>query len=145
VGKVALADFELRDGERTVAWDTMKLDLDAHIESNAGLRINRAELSSDFANASVRGTASNLRADVTADLERLQDHIGRLIEMGPGQWAGLVSSTIELRRADEGHVDVLATTDGRDILCRDGQRQLDVRNGRLTQRGRITLDGRKVT
>ncbi|MEX2141871.1 MAG: hypothetical protein WD894_21580 [Pirellulales bacterium] len=101
---------------KPVRWDQpVTIELAAR-ESDAGVVVDRLECSSDFMKLSGQGSANELVAEATFDLDRLKIQFGQLIDFGEMQLAGEGQAQLQWKRDGEGVFRASATARLRSVL-----------------------------
>lgn len=114
--------------------------------SASGINIQATQLTSDFATIMLEGTPQEMTATLTGDLDRLQQNLSQLVDLGESRFAGQVDGRIAVKRSGDEKVDVNAAIKGTNV--RFGERQIaqldiggDVSYTKERVNGAVNLDG----
>lgn len=157
-GKLTVSDLKIRGGQEASATASMQLtsvagrrdgqairmepvsmDMDVRLEGGAGLRVERAELSSDFARLSASGTASQLDATVSGDLSMLRRQLAEFVDLGETELAGTFSGDLKLARAADDRVDVQLNLNASQLRYGDAGATMTLPQAALRHAGSIAL------
>lgn len=130
---------------RTAQLQPITLGFDAAVQAGKGLEIRRAALESTFANVTAQGAASEIQAQFTADLAKLQTEIGQLVDLGGHELAGAVTGGLRVTRADENAVNVTLDAGADHVHYATADRRFDVQKLGVQHAGTLTLAEQKAT
>jgi hypothetical protein len=100
---------------KPVRWDQpVTIELAAR-ETDSGIVVDRLDLSSDFMKLSGQGTADELIAQATFNLDEMKKQFGQLIDFGEMQLAGEGQAQLQWKRDREGAFRASATARLRDF------------------------------
>ena len=138
-GKIELNDVTATNDDRVVQLAPISLDFDARVETGKGLEISRTELTSGFAHVVASGAASNMRAEFQADLTRLKQQLGQIVDIGSFELAGELSGNVGLTRVGDDRVDVAAQVNASQVKYVAGDRRFDLERGNVDVGGNLNL------
>ncbi len=144
-GSIRLAELTAVDSGRTSRWEPIAAEFDVSLEADQGLKIHRAKVESGFARVVARGTASEFQAELRADLARLSQQLGQVVDIGMKAPAGLITGTLAVKRAGDDRIDVTCDLVASDLRHQTEKGQMDVAKAALRQAGYLSLAGGKVT
>jgi len=145
--RTALKDLTARRGGRTIAFDPIGLNVKAFVDRDAGLTIEQAKFTSDFATVSATGTARDLKGAFRApDLDRLHRRVAEIVEVGAFALGGRVSGTFAVARdpADPNRAGVTVTVEAKDLIYADGARRLSIPSAEIKHAGYAIIKDRKL-
>ncbi len=144
-GAVAIRDLAGTASGRPIRVEPISLRVDSVLAEGVGLRVDSAELVSGFASLKASGSAANLKAEFRSSLSKLQQDLGRLIDLGAAQLAGELSGTLDVARPGADRVSVAVAAQGTGLRVASGQTRLDVQRLTLRQGGFVTLQSGRAT
>lgn len=102
VGSISIANLAAEEQGRPITWDQpLRLSFDVN-ESARGLVVNRLACESEFLQFNGRGTLADFSGEMRFDLDRLIRELGRFIDVGNVQLAGVGAGQLQIRRGDDG-------------------------------------------
>jgi len=136
-GGLALRDLLARRGSREIRWQPVEANFEAAMEPGKGLRIRQLAVRSDFARLDANGLVGDLKAGYRADLAKLTDQLGEVIDLGGMKLAG--DSRGELRATLEGErlLQISGNSSTRSLTFSQGGRKLDLAETRLGWLGSV--------
>lgn len=143
--QLTLENLSTRSGEETTTVESVAVDLDGEMQQGKGLFLKTGTVKAPFATIDAGGYASDLKANVKADLQRLQRDLGSIIDFGDMQLGGQVSGTVELARAGDERIDTKIDMTATQARYQSGETNLDIPRAKLTQVGQIQLKDNAVT
>ena len=145
--RIDLKGLAARRGSRAIAFDPVGLDVKALVDAKAGLSIERAKFTSDFATVSAAGSARDLKgAFEAADLDRLHARLAEIADVGAFALGGRSSGTFAVARdpADPNRANVTLAAEAKDLIYADGARRLSIPSAEVKHAGYAIIKGRKV-
>ncbi len=143
-GSIRLAELTAVDKGRTTRWEPIVAAFDVSLEAKHGLKIHRTEVESDFARVVATGTASELHADLTADLGKLNQQLGQVVDIGLREPAGLITGTLGVKRAGDDRIDVACDLVASDLRYETEKGRLEAAKAALKQTGHLELASGRV-
>lgn len=136
------AQFELADlaatvNGRTVQWEPITVDVDVVSDPRDGVRVQRATLHSGFSQVVASGTSTNLEAEISGDLEKLQQQFDQLFDFGSHKLGGRFSASITVSKAGDERLDVNSKLVADAVRYRDGKGDLRLNRLTLNQNGAV--------
>lgn len=144
-GTLRLAELTAVDNGRTTRWEPITAGFDVSLEAGQGLKIHQTQVESGFARVIARGSASDLHADLTADLAKMGQQLGQVVDVGAKEPAGLITGTLRVKRAGDDRIDFACDLVAGDLRYKTDKGQLDAAKATLKQSGHLQLAGAEVT
>ncbi|MGQ9650503.1 MAG: hypothetical protein ACUVXJ_10365 [Phycisphaerae bacterium] len=138
-GTLRLAELTAVDNGRPTRWEPITAELDVSLEAGQGLKIHQTEVKSGFAHVIASGSASDLHADLTADLAKVGRQLGQVVDIGAKEPAGLITGTLRVKRAGDDRVDFACDLIASDLRYKTDKSQLDATKAMLKQTGYLQL------
>ncbi len=143
-GSVVLKNLVARGDGKTIQWEPASLGVEALVEQGRGLKVQRGEFKSGFGQITATGTASELHADLQADLANLHRQLNQVIELGGMEMAGKLSGVVDLKRAGENRINTASTLRTEGLRYAAGQRRLELGKVLVTATGYIEMAASSV-
>ncbi|MDM8006546.1 MAG: hypothetical protein QUV05_10420 [Phycisphaerae bacterium] len=144
-GSLRLTELTAVDNGRTTRWEPIVAEWDVLLEANRGLKIHRTEVESAFARVVASGTASELHADLTADLAKLNQQLGQVVDIGLQTPAGKITGTLGVKRAGDDRIDMTCDLVASDLRYQTQKGSLEAAKAALKQTGYLELASGRVT
>jgi len=113
---VRLTGLTARQNGQPVELQPVELTADAVVVEGTGLKVNQADLQSQFATVSANGTINDLTGQFQADLAQLHRQINQIVTLGDFQLAGQTSGQFTLTRPDDQRLNLNLNARAEDLL-----------------------------
>ncbi len=143
-GVMHVSGLSAHQNGTTTTLEPVSLTLDATLERTAGLKIERADVTSGFATVNASGTINELNAQFVCDFASVQAQLGKLIDFGAMELKGQISGTLGAKRVNEGRIDTTVEVNAREVRYAAGGRSVDVPHALVKQRGHVALSEKKL-
>ncbi len=144
-GRVTLNELRAaRKGQAEVSCRPISLSLNAAIDREAGLKIDIFKFTSGFGSAEGEGDAADFTTHYQLNLKRFHEKPGEIFDIGSAFPQGLIKGTLNLARRKAGRVDLLSDVEVENFKYRAGERTLHLDKLRITQKGYLLLQKRKL-
>ncbi len=127
-----------------VQWDPATVEVDVTSNDDGDLDVRRALVDAGFARVEGRGDLSGLSASVTSDLDRLNQKISPVVDLGVDELAGRLNSKIELNRTSDERVAITCDVSGNQVRFRSGSNHFDASKIDASTRSEAQLENRKL-
>jgi len=114
-GEVRLVGLSAVRDKKEIQFEPVSLVLDSNVVPEQGMKINQAEFASGFGQANLAGTATDLAGQFEANLDKLRQQLGEVVDLGDLQLQGLADGRVHLSRQGENRADVLLSLNTRDV------------------------------
>ena len=142
-GSVQLRDFASRGASGEIRIAPVALTFDTQLQAGAGLELKAAELRASFAQITASGAASDMDATFDADLTKLKQEVGQIIDFGEFELGGRINGTLNIARVDDEHIDVKLSAAGSQVRYAAGERRVELAALNVEQAGQLTMADNK--
>jgi hypothetical protein len=157
--EVAITGLAAVADGRNVQVDPITVQLDVAADAERHLQIRTAAVQAGFGKVTASGTPAALAGSFEADLARLEQQLGQIVELPVTQLVGTLSGRLETKRSNPERIDLALDAFGANVGFRSGDGQVAIgrlqaalagaatlADGKLTRyeatRGEVDLDGR---
>lgn len=125
-GEIRLADLAVDRNDQSIELAPVSMVIDARIVPDKGLTVAKASFESEFAHASLAGTAAELAGEFEMDLAKLQRQLGGVVDLKGVTLGGRVAGKLDVSRQGEERVDAIVTVDAQELMysAQDVERSL---------------------
>lgn len=141
VASIFVKDLVARSGDKDIRWEPVSLVVDAVVERGRGLKVEHGDFKAGFAQLTASGTASELRADLQADLAELHRQVGQVLDLGAMEMSGKLTGTANLKRAGENRMDFVSSVVTEGLQYRAEKRPLEIGKVQLASTGHFDMAG----
>ncbi len=138
-GGVRLTDLTALQGDKTVDLQPVLVQLNVHVEPDVGLLVEQGLVQSGFAQASVKGTPTNLHGQMKADLAGLDRQLRQLVDLGTSQLAGIVQMDFQAGHTGNNQIDVTSRIAASDLKYISGPKTVAVARLAINPNGSLVL------
>lgn len=139
-GKLTVQGLAANISGKPQTYQPIVLDVDASLQGGTGLVVKALTLQADFAQLQASGKASQLKADLKADLALLNRQADQMLNLGDFQIGGAAQASLSLASAQDNQIDFSGELAGQDLSLRAGQRHLTIDRLQVSQQARLDLD-----
>lgn len=143
-GDIRLVDLSAVRDQKEIRFEPISLVLDSIIVPDEGLKINQAEFTSAFGQASLSGTAKTLTGQFEANLDKLHQQLAEIVDLGDLNLQGLASGHVRLTRRDENRIDVLLSMNTRGVQYKARDVNLTLAKSSLNLPATLDLKGNRI-
>lgn len=105
-GSVQVKDLAAEGGGKAIRVEPVACTFDAALAPGKGLEVKSIDLSASFARVQASGTPASLKADFGADLQKLRNELGQIIDLSGLALGGQISGKATLARVGDQRFDV---------------------------------------
>ena len=138
-GALEVKGITVASGDKTITAQPVTLDFDAALEAGKGLNVRRLGLRAVFASLAAEGLPTDLNAQFEADLTKLQNELGQIIDLGAMNLSGNVHGLANLTKASDEKFTFALNTKARGFNASIDGKPISITNAILQNSGAIAL------
>lgn len=142
-GAIEVKGVTVASDGTTISAQPMTLDFDAAVEPDRGLNVRRLGVRAAFASLAAEGLPTDLNAQFEADLTKLQNELGQIIDLGVINMAGKLHGVANLTRASEDKFTFSLNTTARGLSATIDGKPITINQAIVQKSGSIALTGGK--
>jgi hypothetical protein len=138
-GSLHLKDLSSQGTSGSIRIEPISLAFETLMQPGNGLEIKTAELLASFARIQASGAAANLKTTFDANLTKLKQELGQVVDFGEFELAGQINGTLNVARTSEERVDVDLQATGSQVRYSAGNRRIEIPTLNVQQVGQFTM------
>lgn len=140
-----MADVQGRSSRGEFRLEPVTGDCDVALRENVGLvLVKPAQLKASFIDFHAQGTAGDLEAKYEADLQKLAQQLGQIVDLGSTTLAGKVTAQMTAKRGEDRNIQLAAEVKGTSLAYTSGDKHAAIESLLVSREGLLEVADNKL-